>query len=236
MYRVDAMNILAFDTCLDACSAAVRSVSAGTLAAACEPMATGQAERLVPMISEVMADAGVSFADIGRIAVTVGPGTFTGTRIAIAAARALALAADVPVVTASSLAVIAEQAVGHLAEVPRAEAIAVALDARRGQIYWQRFALRGGLAPLCEPQVLSPELAALQIADTPCLIAGSGAGLVDGYGPGQHAVIEAMRLPLAEDLAAMAVHLQPVASPRPLYLRPADAKPQVGKSIARVST
>lgn len=230
------MNILAFDTCLDACSAAVRSVSAGTLAAACEPMPTGQAERLVPMISEVMAAAGVTFADIGRIAVTVGPGTFTGTRISIAAARALALAADVPVVPASSLAVIAEQAVRHLPKAPRVDSIAVALDARRSQIYWQRFALSGGLAPLCEPQVLSPDMAALQIADGPCLIAGSGAGMVDGHGAGQHVIIETVRLPLAEDLAAMAAHLQPVASPKPLYLRPADAKPQVGKSVARVST
>lgn len=230
------MNILAFDTCLDACSAAVRSVSAGTLAAACEPMATGQAERLVPMISEVMAAAGVTFADIDRIAVTVGPGTFTGTRIAISAARALALAADVPVVTASSLAVIAEQAVRHLGQAPGAKAVAVALDARRGQIYWQRFSLQGGLSPLCEPQVLSPERAALEIAEEPYLIAGSGAAMIDGNVPGQHVIIDTVRLPLAEDLAAMAAHLQPVASPAPLYLRPADAKPQVGKSIARIST
>lgn len=230
------MNILAFDTCLDACSAAVRSVSAGTLAAACEPMATGQAERLVPMISEVMAAAGVTFADIGRIAVTVGPGTFTGTRISIAAARALALAADAPVVTTSSLAVIAEQAVRDLPEAPQAAAIGVALDARRGQVYWQRFTPKGGLTPLCEPQVLSPDAAALQVADAPCLIVGSGAGMIDSHSPGQHVIIDAVRLPFAEDLAAMAVHLEPVASPRPLYLRPADAKPQVGKSIARIST
>lgn len=229
------MKILAFDTCLDACSAAVRSVSAGTLAAAWEPMATGQAERLVPMIAEVMATAGVTFADMDRIAVTVGPGTFTGTRIAIAAARALALAADVPVVTASSLAVIAEQAARHLPEAPEAEAIAVALDARRDQVYWQWFTREGGLAPVCEPQVLSPEQAASQIAETRCLVVGSGAGLVASHGSGRHAIIERVMLPSAEDLAAMAIHLQPVAPPKPLYLRPADAKPQVGKSIARIS-
>lgn len=230
------MNILAFDTCLDACSAAVRSASAGTLSAACEPMTTGQAERLVPMIAEVMDAAGVTFSDIDRIAVTVGPGSFTGTRIAIAAARALALAADVPVVTASSLSVIAEQAARHLHETPQAEAIAVALDARREQVYWQWFTRKGGLAPLCEPQVLSPEQAASQMAETLCLIVGSGAEAVAGYSSRQHVIGASVLLPLAEDLAAMAEHLQPFASPKPLYLRPADAKPQIGKTIARIST
>lgn len=231
------MNILAFDTCLDACSAAVLSDAAGgAIACAFEPMATGQAERLVPMIAELMNEAGLTFPEIDRIAVTVGPGTFTGTRIAIAAARALSLASKTEVVTASSLSVIAHRTARHLGEAEDAEAIAVTVDARRGQVYWQRFARTGGLDALCEPQLLTPEQAAQQCAGTAYVIVGSGAEAVAGHVSGRHSVLPEITLPRAEDLAAMAPHLQAAASPKPLYLRSADAKPQTGKTIERVST
>lgn len=230
------MNILAFDTCLDACSAAVFSdVDGGARVCAFEPMATGQAERLVPMISEVVGTAGLTFKDINRIAVSVGPGTFTGTRIAIAAARAFSLAMNVPVVTATSLAVIAQQVAQCLSDVPKVAAIAVAVDARRGQVYWQRFSRSGGLEALSDPLVLTPEMAASQNAGEVCAIAGSGAELVASHAPAKYRVFSSITLPHAGDLAAMAVHIQPVGPPKPLYLRPADAKPQVGKSIARVA-
>jgi len=232
------MNVLAFDTCLDACSAAVLVGSGGSRpVSAFEPMATGQAERLVPMIDELMAEAGLTFPELDRIAVTVGPGTFTGTRIAIAAVRALALSTKVVVVSTTSLAVIAERAVRHLTEPPDATDIAVAIDARRDQVYWQRFARSGGLAPRSEPQVLSPEEAAQQCASAPHLIVGSGAESVAGLSVAKHVVLPAITLPRAEDLAAMAPSLSPTGEPpAPLYLRPADAKPQTGKSIARAPT
>ena len=75
-----------------------------------EPRATGHAERLFPMIAEVMDGAGLAFSAIDRIAVTLGPGTFTGVRVGIAAARALALATGKPVVAMTSLAVMAHRA------------------------------------------------------------------------------------------------------------------------------
>lgn len=232
------MNILAFDTCLDACSAAVLSDAAGgAITCAFEPMATGQAERLVPMIAELMNEAGLTFPEIDRIAVTIGPGTFTGTRIAVAAARALALASKIEVVTASSLSVIAQRAARHLGDVEDAEAIAVAVDARRDQVYWQRFARTGGLDTLCEPQLLTPEQAARQCAGTAYVIAGSGAEAVASHDPGRLSALPGIALPRAEDLAAMAPHMQAAASPTaPLYLRSADAKPQTGKTIERVPT
>jgi tRNA threonylcarbamoyladenosine biosynthesis protein TsaB len=231
------MNILAFDTCLDACSAAVFSdASGGVIRCAFEPMATGQAERLIPMIAELMSEAGLAYPDIHRIAVTVGPGTFTGTRIAIAAARAMALATDAEVVSATSLSVIAQQVVPRLGEIEDAEAIAVAVDARRGQLYWQRFAPAGGLVPLCEPQLVTPEQAAQQCAGATHAIAGSGAETVASHDPGRQLALAEITLPRAADLAAMAPHLTGVGSPKPLYLRPADAKPQIGKTIERVPT
>lgn len=230
------MNILALDTCLDGCSAAVFSTAAGTLSRAFEPMATGQAERLVPMIAEVMSEAGLAFQDIDRIAVTVGPGTFTGTRIAIAAARALALALKVDVVSATSLSVIAQQAVRYLGDAPGAETIAVAVDARRGQVYWQRFGRTGGLDALCEPELLTPEQAAQQCAGATCLLVGSGAEAVARHIPAPPHTLPAITVPRAEELAEMAPHLRTVGAPKPLYLRPADAKPQTGKTVERVPT
>src|ERR1044072_1264149 len=107
------MNVLAFDTCFDACSVCVaqsRDEGIVELASALERFETGHAERLIPMIEEVMRDAGVAFEAIDRVAGTLGPGTFTGMRIGIAAARGLALSTGIATVGVSSLAVMAEVA------------------------------------------------------------------------------------------------------------------------------
>src|SRR3954471_2534857 len=107
------MNILAFDTCLGAVSVAVRWRGAGgewLMRHAHEVRERGHAERLMPMIAETMREAGLAFSDICRIAATVGPGTFTGVRGGVAAARGLALASGVTTVGATSLAVMAHQA------------------------------------------------------------------------------------------------------------------------------
>ena len=88
------MKILAFDTCFDGCSVCVaeqRDTAVVALSSRMERFETGHAERLIPMIGEAMEEARVAFGELDRIAVTVGPGTFTGTRIGIAAARSFAL-------------------------------------------------------------------------------------------------------------------------------------------------
>ena len=139
--RVHGMNVLAFDTCLGAVSAAVRWKGASgewQVASRFEARAGGHAERLMPMIAEVMEEAGLAFADLGRIAVTVGPGTFTGVRGGVAAARGLALASGLPVVTATSLAVMAHGAREQL-QGRDADLLAVAVDARRGMVYLEIF-------------------------------------------------------------------------------------------------
>src|SRR5688572_6077654 len=92
-YRVRRMIILAFDTCFDGCSVCVAELREGIVvarSAKMERFETGHAERLIPMIGEAMEEARLRFDELQRIAVTVGPGTFTGTRIGIAAARSLA--------------------------------------------------------------------------------------------------------------------------------------------------
>lgn len=231
------MMILALDTCLDACSVALECTRAGTIAARFEPMATGHAERLVPMVGEVMQEAGVDFGELDRLAVTCGPGTFTGTRIAVAAARSLALAAEKPLIGVTSLWVMAEEVFQGLTGAECSPDILIATDARRDEVYLQHF--RDGL-PLCDPLVLSPEAAALRIeGGRETLIAGSGAdAIVSASALCRRRSIRLARpdlLPNALYLARLAARLNVSPLPvTPIYLRPADAKPQTGKSIPRV--
>src|SRR5277367_2116868 len=98
------MRVLAIDTALAACSAAVLDTEqGGILARESLPMIRGHAEALMPLISRVMEDAGLAFTDLDRVAVTTGPGSFTGLRVGISAARGIALAADRPAVGLSTL-------------------------------------------------------------------------------------------------------------------------------------
>src|SRR3569832_240695 len=123
------MNILALDTCFDACSAAaargLRSLTPA-ISFAFEPMQKGHAERLIPLIEIVTHEAGLAFKALDRIAVTFGPGTFTGTRICVSAARALALATGARFVALSSLRLMAMSPLIPAAQTPR---LAIATDA-----------------------------------------------------------------------------------------------------------
>lgn len=229
------MRVLAFDTCFDACSVAVadhgrRDVV--VLSARIEHFQTGHAERLIPMIGEAMDEAGVRFEDIDRIAVTVGPGTFTGTRIGIAAARALALATGAATVGASSLAVMAEVARHH---VPGP--LAVVVDARRGEVYAQTFGPGGGSDATSPPQLLSLAAAAQLGAGAPIIFVGSAAEAVAALaaqaGYPARAALPGL-LPDAAALVRIAAVLPVSTAPLvPFYLRPPDAKPQDGKAVAR---
>src|SRR5689334_25296631 len=94
----DVMLILAIDTALDACAAAVLDTSAGVIAQESQAMKRGHAEALMPLIARVMKASGIAFAALDRIAVTTGPGSFTGLRVGLSAARGIALEASKPVV------------------------------------------------------------------------------------------------------------------------------------------
>jgi len=236
-YRLAAMNVLAFDTCFDACSACVAQTRAdGSIEAvsALERFETGNAERLVPMIDEVMQRAGVAFEDIQRLAVTVGPGTFTGTRIGVAVARGLALSTGIEAVGASSLAVMADAALREFGSMPRDADLAVAVDARRGQAYVQLFGA-SATEPISPPQLLSIEEAGRVGGGGPLIVVGSAAQAVAAAARGRNITHRLPELlPDAAALARMAMQLPPSQAPLvPLYLRPPDAKPQDGKSIAR---
>jgi tRNA threonylcarbamoyladenosine biosynthesis protein TsaB len=227
------MNILAFDTCFGAVSAAVRRQSLlgeWVQHETIEMHSGGNAERLFQVITATLAETGLELADIDRLAVTLGPGTFTGLRVGTAAARGLALAAGKPVVGTSSLAVIAEQA-RRLASQLQGVSVTVAMDARRGALYVQHFSGSAG-GPETEPALLTPE----EAADRMCAARGAG-GDIHVVGSGAEPLADAIRArgrqarvqftdiqAHAGALALMAPHLEPLASLMPIYLRQPDAK------------
>lgn len=224
------MRILSFDTATSACSAAVWED--GRIAARrFEPMSRGQSERLMPMVREVLSEAGTDFADLDLLAVTTGPGAFTGLRIGLAAARGMALAGDLACFGVTTLDAVAAGVSEH--ERQKANVLVV-LDSKRAEVYAQAF--RSDLRPLSEPKALMPaDLAALTEN-------GEGYGervLVAGDGAGQ--AVEALKdkgievvlstapgVPDAATVAAIAAERwspdQPAEPLRPLYLRPPDAK------------
>ena len=230
------MNILGFDTCMGACSAAV-AIGAGSaemrVLRRYEAMDRGQAERLMPMIQEVLRESGLTFSEIDRIAATNGPGTFTGTRISVAAARALSLATSKPVVSFSSLEVIA---CGAELRPHGVRNLVVAMNAGRGEAYAQIFDGDSRNAT-CDPMLISVmDWAPLHLSG-PSLVAGTAAealtatmkksGLEAICGP------VAVQPDISEALGTAAARVSLALPLKPLYLRPPDAKPQVGKSLAR---
>jgi tRNA threonylcarbamoyladenosine biosynthesis protein TsaB len=232
------MNTLAFDTCFGACSVAATWRTPDGVAGAyrCERLARGHAERLTPMIGEVMAEAPFGFPGLRRIVVTTGPGTFTGQRVGIAAARSLSLATGAPIASLSSLAVMAYTAAAEIPADVAGKLLAVAVDARRDEIYFQCFSGQG-FVPLEAPQVMTPLAAAKVLGGEDMIVVGSGAELV----------VEAARdlgLSVAARLATLEPNVRYIpegaaapssALPRPLYLRPPDAKPQDGAALERAS-
>ena len=234
------MSVLAFDTCFGQVSVAVRqrgpdgAWATHTLA---ETRTTGHAERLLPMIEAAMQAAGVRFSELSRIAVSTGPGTFTGVRTGIAAARALSLASGKPVAGLTSLCLMMHGARdrlgGHAAILEARRPLTVAVDARRGEVYFQQFDGRG--TQLCEPQIL-PLAAALDLIADDALIVGSGGPLLAEFAATRGRRVDAVLPTLEPDaryLAGLADTLPLLDPVTPLYLRAPDAKPQTDKSLPR---
>jgi tRNA threonylcarbamoyladenosine biosynthesis protein TsaB len=228
--------VLAFDTCLGAVSAALLSAEpAGMrlLAHAYEERQTGHAERLFPMIEAALSEAGLAFADVRRVAVTLGPGTFTGVRTGVAAARGLVLASGCEVVGVTSLEAIARGAAVREAATQASVPLVVAVDARRGQAYVQRFQA-GDRAPVGPPELLGYDDVAAALPAGGVVAVGSGAAsLAQIAGARGIAVtIAAGRIePDARDVAELGVVLAPLTVLKPLYIRPPDAKPPVTRDL-----
>jgi tRNA threonylcarbamoyladenosine biosynthesis protein TsaB len=233
------MNILAFDTCLGACSAAVGldvGEAGQRIIGKYERRDTAHAEALLPMIRDVISEAAVELAAMDRLAVTTGPGTFTGTRIGISAALGLNLVRRVPVVGVSSLALMASAAAELLPGSFAGWQLAIAVDARRDQVYAQLFEA-GDRVPRGPPMLLDVADAAGLGGRNAIVLAGSGAEAVAAAAQarGRQAVAELPSLqPDARCLVRMARDLPTVREPlRPLYLRAPDAKPNLPEAARK---
>lgn len=219
------MILLAIDTSGSGCFAAIhdsdRNVTLGTAGA---DIGRGHAERLMEFVDAALDAAGVELSAIERIAVTIGPGSFTGIRVGVAAARGLSLALGVPAVGVSTLAAIAAE---HLSGHP-ATPLFVAIDAKREEVYCQAFAANG--AAVSAPLILPLEEARAAAGAAGGLVIGSAAPLIAGSA-GDNKPSRPIPIKAVARLGALA---DPRADkPKPLYLRGPDAKPQAGFAIAR---
>ena len=227
------MNILALDTSMGACSAAILRESGGatTLVTREAHMARGHAEALMPMLEAAMDDAKLSFSELDLVAATLGPGSFTGVRVAIAAARGLALATNAKLWGTDSLTVMARGVLADHASAP----FAVSVDAHRGMLYLGIF--DGDGARLEGPLLLSPEDAASFLPSDLSFAFGSGAALLAEAASNIGIEIKPSRpdlQPHATNLAVLALQANAtLPTLRPLYLRPPDAKPQTASSASR---
>lgn len=218
------MIVLAIDTSGSGCSAAIYdSGSDAVLGQSGADIGRGHAERLMEFVDEALASADRPIGDIDRIAVTIGPGSFTGIRVGVATARGLALALGKPAVGISSLHVLAEEA---RAAAP-GKAVLVAIDAKRDEVYVQAFDAAG--QAITEPEALAVVTARDRFAAFEGCVAGSGAELLTSVTSVKTAdlvdIAVVARLGAGADPAS--------AKPKPLYLRGPDAKPQAGFAVTR---
>lgn len=231
------MLTLGIDTTGTHCSAAV--LKDGTVAAVlCEAAPRRQVERLIPILDAVLAEAAVTYQELNCIGVTIGPGSFTGIRIGLAAANGVALATGISVIGVGTLHAIAhaERAKGDFAEKT---ALVAAIDARKGALYVQAFDMN--LHSLSQPVAVGLEISGSWLSD---LGLASEIGRIRFCGPGSSLLLESLSALVAEPAKvagaeSSAQEIDPVAvaqiarelhheghalKAEPLYIRPPDAK------------
>jgi tRNA threonylcarbamoyl adenosine modification protein YeaZ len=219
------MKILAIDTALPAVSACVLDEAAeGPEAIETMAMERGHAEALLPLIDRVVARVEGGFTPIGRVAVTVGPGSFTGLRVGIAAARAIGFACKVPVTGVSTLAALAAPLV--LEQKPGL--VVAAIDARRGNVFFAAFGPFG--RTVVAPRLASAREAVRMLGAGPVRLAGSGARLLaveaKAFGTAAETANDDVSVNIVF-VAKLGLLADPeLTPPRPLYLTASDAMVQ----------
>jgi tRNA threonylcarbamoyladenosine biosynthesis protein TsaB len=219
------MRILAIDTALGACSACVMEAgNAEPLAGEQIAMERGHAEALMPLIERVMNAVEGGFSSLDRVAVTVGPGSYTGLRVGISAARAIALAAEIPAIGVTTVAACAAPLIGR----ESGRVIAAALDAKHGQVWFQALTSEG--RPLVSLRQVNYREAARAIGAGPVSLVGSSALAVanEAWAIGLDAlVIDESKAPDVTWVARLGMIADPEsAPPRPLYLKEPETTPQ----------
>lgn len=224
------MLILAIDTSMGAAAVCVQDSSKDAPAAAERILLErGHAEVLVPLIDRVMRGSGSDFADLSRVAVVVGPGSFTGIRVGVAAARAIGLATGADVVGVSSLAAFAAPHVG------RPGILVSAIDARHGNVYVQSFDVAG--ATVSPASICSVRDAVRRLGSSPITVVGTGASMIaiEAWSQGLSAEIVGDGLsPEIGFVARLGLLADPLDDPpRPLYLKAADVTLRSDQAVRR---
>lgn len=218
------MLVLAIDTALDACAAAVLDTDTNWLMMQESlPMTRGHAEALMPLLERVMKASGLAFSALDRVAVTTGPGSFTGLRVGLSAARGIGLAANKPVVGVTTLSAFAAPLVSENVSHP----VLSVIDARHDQVYAQMVTGSGGT--LLRPRLM-PVAEVLEAArhGAPRIV-GNAAEAVAARWPAHAAPVEVRQLAAPEIawVAWLGAAVSPNTAPaRPYYLRAPDARPQ----------
>jgi tRNA threonylcarbamoyladenosine biosynthesis protein TsaB len=227
------MRILAIDTALPVCSACVLDSDTGKpVSSESIPMARGHAEALLPLLERVVAHAEGGFASLHRVAVTVGPGSFTGIRVGVSAARAIGVARRIPVTGVSTLAALA----APLILEGNDGIVVAAIDALHGSVYVTGYGPHG--RTILSPRHSPVRDAVRALGAGPLRLTGSGAPMlaIEAWSMGLQAEVVGDRL--APDIAYVArlgLAADPASAPaRPLYLKAPDAKPQQAPEIERV--
>lgn len=226
------MRVLAIDTALGQCAVCVlESGSRDPVAVETMAMERGHAEALLPLLERVIALSGGGFEAIDRVAVTIGPGSFTGLRVGISAARAIGLACDIPVVGVTTLSAL----MAPLVENGPARLTAAVIDARGERVYAQAIGPSGRL--VIAPAVLTIREVVRSLGSGSVALVGSGgpAVAVEAAGVGIEARLHpAPPVPDIAWVARLGAAADPAdALPKPLYLAPPDARPQDESRLVR---
>jgi tRNA threonylcarbamoyladenosine biosynthesis protein TsaB len=224
--------VLAIDTALEACAAAVLDTDRkGGLTSRSLPMMRGHAEALMPLIAAVMSAADVEFPELDRIAVTVGPGSFTGVRVGVAAARGIALAAGKPAVGLTTLAALA----APFFDADESKSLLAVVDARHSHVYMQLFGPGG--RSLIPPRLAHVRDAIRAAMASPTRIVGNAARLIESAWPDNERrplMISPVRAPDIAWIARLgAATADTSVALKPLYLREPDARPQEAGILPR---
>jgi tRNA threonylcarbamoyladenosine biosynthesis protein TsaB len=228
------VKVLAFDCAGARCAAGI-AVDGRMDAARTEAMERGQAEALLPMIDDVLAAARLRFADLDLIAVTIGPGSFTGLRIGIAAARGLALASGLPCIGIGSFDAVAA---GTEPARRRGRPLVVALESKRAELFLRCFAADG--PPLGPALMAAPQQAEAVLPPGPLLLAGDAAWRLAPWLGDRAEIADSDVLPALQDIARLAAaSWRPgdrPSLPRPIYLRAPDTTlPRAARAPARAA-
>lgn len=226
------MRILAIDTALDACSAAIfDTIEERVLARESREIGRGHAELLLPLVDAVMQAAGQKFNLIDRIAVTVGPGSFTGLRVGLSAARGFGLVMKKPVVGISTLAAFTAPLITEDQAVP----VVAAIDAKHGNLYMQMVGAGGRV--LVTPRAASLRETVRAVALGPVRIVGTGAAMLAAHWPIRApapVLVDQCAAPDIGWIARIGAAADPErAMPKPLYLKLPDAQPQTAPLVER---